>query len=241
MHYAGKAIVIQVTPYQDSCIITKLFTPEFGILSFIVKSIHAKAKTSPPKYLFFQVGSFIQIEFEYHALKNIQSIKNVHWHRLYKSTYHHVIKIAILMYITEVLLKVLVQPEKNEDLFQFIEDVLMLLDTLPVTETNNIPLFFLTKLSGFLGISIQANEEKTEHTTNDIWKNEPQNTDLNDPGFHILLLQKLVSQSTYQGYQSIIITTMQRRGFLNYLHRFYALHGKPLHPLKSIAIMQTIL
>ena len=58
--YCTKAIVLSAIPYSESSLICKLYTEEFGLKSYIIRS--AKKKNSPTPTSHFQPLNTIEFE-----------------------------------------------------------------------------------------------------------------------------------------------------------------------------------
>ncbi|MCX8472664.1 MAG: DNA repair protein RecO [Sediminibacterium sp.] len=244
MVFATKGLVLHVIPFQETSIITKILTPELGLQSFIVKGARQSSNSKSKKHIYFQHGSLLQIEFNYNSLRNIQYLSNIQWHYIYQNLFNNVVKSAVLIYMVEVLNKVIFQPEPNPLFFEFLENFITDLDNQPSKYIGHIPIIFLLKLAHQLGISLPLNKE------------------LNNPHLH---LNEMQYSYDFQDSQSIIpshlanylnmylkpynlndqefkqIVRKDRQELLQYLHHFYFLQGKPLNNLKSVPIIQEIL
>ncbi len=244
MVFATKGLVLHVLPFQETSIITKILTPELGLQSFIVKGARQSCNAKSKKHIYFQPGALLHIEFNYNSVRNLQYLSNIQWHCVYHNLFNNVIKSAVLIYIVEVLNKVIFQPEPNPRFFDFLENFIKGLDTYPAEIVAHTPILFLLQLAHHLGISL------------------PLNTDLNNPHLHLSEMQysydfqdsesiipaRLVSfLNVYLKLNDIMdidfkqIGRKDRQALLQYLHHFYFLQGKPLNNLKSVPILQEIL
>src|ERR1700741_3394115 len=68
-----EGIVIHTIPYSDTSIIAKLFTTDYGLVSFMIKGTRGKKTTN--KAVFFQPLSVLAIDIYYQENKNLQTIK----------------------------------------------------------------------------------------------------------------------------------------------------------------------
>ena len=76
METSVSAIVLSKIRYKDNDIIVKLFTKEYGVISFIVK-IGSNLKKSKAKLVYFQELTILNVQFNYNTKRDLQYIKDI--------------------------------------------------------------------------------------------------------------------------------------------------------------------
>ena len=115
--FKTKGIVLRTVKYGETSVITTAYTELFGVQGYIVKGVRQSSKHGTTKANYFQPAAILQMEVYHNELKNLQFIKEYQWSYLYEHVLFNVIKNAVAMYIIELLLRSLKQPEANSELF----------------------------------------------------------------------------------------------------------------------------
>jgi DNA repair protein RecO (recombination protein O) len=136
------------------------------------------------------------------------------------------------------------QPEKNEELFYFAEDVLLHLDTANRSVAANMPLYFALHLPYFLGFRM-----------NDDYDEEQNILDLQEGSFvteqplhnyfiegeNALLTSQLLKVMQTDELSGFHFHHDVRRKLLHYYHSYYALHIQDFGEMKTLAVLQDVL
>ena len=143
-----KGILLRKTKFSETGIILNVFTEHFGYRSFVVKS--AKSKKNGIHLSGLAPLSILEITAHIPENDRLQFIQ----HLSLNFPYHHILfdlkKTSILMFLNEVLLKLLLNKAQDEILFRFIESQLKQLEnTLEISPDFHIE--FLITLSEILG------------------------------------------------------------------------------------------
>ena len=141
MVHTTKGIVLRTVAYGETSVIALLYTELFGLQSYIVNGLRTTKKSSVKSNL-FQPSAILELEVYHNELKNLQRIKEARWHYLYQQIFFNIPKNAVALFITELLQKVIRQPEHNPNLYNFIEDAYIQLDKADTKVTAGYPLFF---------------------------------------------------------------------------------------------------
>ncbi|PTX60213.1 DNA replication and repair protein RecO [Kordia periserrulae] len=143
-----KAIVIAAIKYGDSSVIVKCFTASDGIKSYLLRGI-LKSKKGKLKIAYFQPLTQLEIVANHKNKGSLEYIKDVKTVHPYASIHTQVTKSAIALFLSEILNYSIQEEEKNEALFEFIENALQWLDM--NDEISNFHLVFLTNLTKYFG------------------------------------------------------------------------------------------
>ena len=155
MLHNTKGIVLRVTKYGDTSIITSIYTELFGLQQYIVKGVRTSSKKGATKSVFYQPAAILELEAYHSPLKAMQILKDANWNYVYQEVYANVVRNAVATYIVEILQQVL-QPEPHPELFYLIEDTLKQLDKGGPVLVSNLPIYFLIHLSETLGFGLQG-------------------------------------------------------------------------------------
>lgn len=142
------AIVLQTIPYGDTSVIARMYTLERGMISFIVKG--AKGGRKNKKSAFLQALSLLDVELNYRENHDLQFIREMRVLEPYTDMPFSAAKTAQALFIAEVLRKAIQEEEKNEQLFSFLQNALLMLDK-SLEVQPDFHLKFLLELSHYLG------------------------------------------------------------------------------------------
>lgn len=165
MIYKTRGIALRSVKYGETSMVTTILTELFGLQTYMVNGVRT-SKKSGNKAIMLQPASILDLEVYHREAKNMQRIKEYQWAHLYDSLLSDVLKNSITAFIIELIIKTVRQPEKNEQLFYFCEDILVQLDAAETNIAANFPLFFSLQLPKFFGFKIQ---DPPVHTTKDFF------------------------------------------------------------------------
>jgi len=152
-----QGIVLQSIRYGDTSLIVKVFTRSLGLRSYMVKG--AFNRNSKNRAALFQNLHLINyVEASRPNKGSLGYLKDVQLSTVYQSIPFMMNKSAILMYVSELLSKTIIEQEQNEVMFDFIVRSLLWLD-LVEQDYANFPLFFTLELTRHLGFYPKANHE----------------------------------------------------------------------------------
>lgn len=149
-----EGIILRTIKYSETSIITKVFTRELGIQSYIVKGVRNEKNRN--KAVVFLPGNILEIDVYKRNSKELQFLKEFRFKSIYHSITFNVIKSSMMMFLMEILNKVLKEEEHNEELYVFIENSLLQLDNMLEIDLN-FHLHFLIQLTAYLGFSPSDN------------------------------------------------------------------------------------
>lgn len=243
MVHATKGIVLRTVAYGETSVIASVYTELFGLQSYLVNGVRSSKKSNNKGNL-FQPASIIEIEVYHNELKNLQRIKEARWHYLFREILFDVHKNAVALFITELLQKVIRQPEHNPDLYNFIEDAYIELDKADKQIVLNYPLFFLLHFTAFFGFNLQDNYSAHNQVLdlkegNFVKENplHPYYIDSSKGGFVSQLLKVMHPGELHH----ISLNNTIRRQLTESLLVFYALHVQDFGTIKSLPVLQEVL
>ena len=144
-------IVLNYIKYKETSIISKIYTKEFGLKSYIINGV--RTKKGKFNISSFQPLSLLELVVYENKNSQIGRIKELKFDKIYFTNHHVQKKISICLFISEVLLKLITfqVPDKNQ--FNFVRNSLIELDKI-VDNYENFHIIFLIKFSKYLGFEI---------------------------------------------------------------------------------------
>lgn len=143
-----EGIVLKTLKYSESSVITKVFTREYGLNSFIIPGIRSSRNKS--KSNLFQPLQILELDVYYHPHKSLLKLKEYRPGHIYTNLYTDMIRQSVTIFAIEVLTKCIHENEVNEQLYDYTRG--FLLDTDISTASKNImPHLFLLEISNILG------------------------------------------------------------------------------------------
>ena len=153
-----QAIVLNQFKYNDSSVIVQLYTRDYGRMSVMLKGVGSKKGRT--KLVLFSPISLLDIEINYKAKRQIQSIKNFSPNPVYTEIPYKTSKSTIALFLAEVFSKSLREEEANFPLFDFLKANLIALDNIE-NGLGNFHLHLLIKMSRYLGFYPNNNYSQT--------------------------------------------------------------------------------
>lgn len=243
MVHTTKGIVLRTVAYGETSVIALLYTELFGLQSYIVNGLRT-AKKSSVKSNLFQPSAILELEVYHNELRNLQRIKDAKWHYLYQQVFFNIPKNAVALFITELLQKVIRQPEHNPNLYNFIEDAYIQLDKADTKVTAGYPLFFALHLTSFFGFSIRDDytpqKKILDLREGEFVKDIPLHPYYLEERTSVLVSHLLKVMHPYELHHINLPLTV-RRELLEHLLQFYALHLQDFGTMKTLPVLQEVL
>ena len=221
MLYKTRGIVFRFTKFGETSIIVNIFTELFGLQSYIVNGV--RSKSAKGKIALYQPLTLLDLVVYHKENANIMRIKEVRCAYPYQSLTSNISKSAQALFLNEMLNKSVKEQSHTQELFDFLFEAFVKLDT-QETGYENSHLIFLLKLSSYLGFEPQLIEEVLQGR-------------LADKKEETILTELL--KANFNDY--LVMTAIQRRNLLDLLLRFYATHIDNLGEIKSVQILREIL
>lgn len=235
-----KAIVVKTTKYSESSIILKAFTETFGMRTYMVRGVR-KRKSKTPMSLFQPLSILDMVVYEKEG-RDIQNVKEVKAHLLYKSIPYEIKKSSMTIFLNEVILKSIREEEKNLNIFEFIYQSLLFLDEID-NNYQNFHLWFMTHFTRFLGFKNASNYDAQKQNIFDLQEGRfcsiplPDSISIQPP-----LSQKFHEiQNDKQFGSSVIFDRTKRMNLLLKLQQYYQFHLPGFSDLKSLGILMEVM
>jgi DNA repair protein RecO (recombination protein O) len=222
MQYKTKAIVLKNIKYNDSSIITHLYTKEFGKQTYFLKGI--RSKKSKIKINLFQALSILEIDTIQKAKSNIYSIKEAKPNYIINEANNNILKSSISFFIAEILYKVTENEEMDKNLFSFIEEFIIELDN--SVKVNNLHIIFLIRLTSYLGFLPNTNENNFEFN--------------NSFSFNYITVFNTILNSNEYNISLPEINKSNRNELLHLILNYYSIHLPNFNEIKSLKVLEEV-
>jgi DNA repair protein RecO (recombination protein O) len=197
-----------------------------------------KSKKSNTKAAYFQPLSQLQLIIDYKSNRTLHTIKETKLNHNYASLHTHVLKSAIVMFLSEVLSSTLKEEEQNESLFSYLETALLWLDE--QSEYSNFHLLFLLNLSKYLGFYPETNHMDYPYFNLYEGKFETKLQNKYSMSDENLTLLKQLLGTTFDALNTVKINSKQRQSFLSMMLLYFELHLGSFKPPKSLQIFNQV-
>jgi len=234
----SKAILLHSLRYTDNSSILHFYTREYGKVSMIVKGISSKKKTT--RNIYFQPLYIFDIEFYRRETREMQTLKDLTLIYTPSDIPVNIFKSTISLFLSEVLYSVIREEEVNHALFDFLESVIITLDS--TTENpGNFHLWFLVRFSSFAGIIPSPSSSQTDwfDLQNGIFvPQKPLHDFFMEPGLAAKFNSFLITDVS--GLNNIILSAEERSSLLNLLVQYYSLHFPGMRKIRSLEILNEV-
>ncbi len=232
-----KAIVLSKLKYRDNDLIVKCYTLHHGVVSFIVKGAF-KSKKSATKVAYFQLFSQLSIVFNKKSNATLYFLKEVKPSYIFASLHSHILKSAVVLFLSEILNSTLYEEEENESLYSYLETSLLWFDI--QEESPNFHLLFLINLTKYLGFYPDTHNIAFPFFNLEDGYFESKNLGrYSISGENLVLLKKLLNVD-FDSLNTIKINGTQRQSFLNMILLYFELHLGSFKTPKSLQIFNQV-
>ena len=244
MIHKTKGIVIRNVKYGETSVVVSVYTELFGLQQYLVNGVRTTKKNSGISASQLQVGNILDLIVYQNEKNTLQRIKECKQAVYFQSLFVDVKKNSIMLFMIEVLQKCIRQPDAHPDLFFFIEDMLIGLDTSTIKQYVHIPIFFLLNLSHFFGFKILDNYDPQNEILD---LNEGRYINSLPPHQHALLKPQSISIAQYlkvmqlSDLEEINFNRQHRNELLNACISYYELHIQPFGAIRSLQIIRAVL
>ena len=230
MLHKTRGIVLNFVKYRETSIVTRIYTEDFGLQSYIVNSVRGSQRKSRSKISFFQPLTQLDLVVYYRKNAGLNRISDIRCPEPYQSIPYDVLKSSIAMFVTEALNKSLKEEEGNAELFSFIQQSLLVFDNM-AEGYENFHLQFMLKLSRYLGFMPQSARDFFVQVYEFVGK--PTITDEEEQ----LLSQLLENRYT----DHVVVSRAIRQLLLDDLIKLYQLHVASFGEFKSVEVLREVL
>jgi DNA repair protein RecO (recombination protein O) len=218
-------IVIKYIKYGESSIICKIYTRELGLLSFIINGI--RSKSSKNKIALLQPLTLLDLVIYNKENSSIKRISEMKIAYPFKTSSLLLKKSVVLLFLSEVLDRLLNEATPNIEVFDFVTDALKGFDN-ALENYDNFHLQFLIFLTSLLGIQPLDSKEMIE------------NSIMQKVHYEILELRILDELIANPFSSNININHSLRKKFLDSILNFYKSHIDNFGEMKSLKVLTEV-
>jgi DNA repair protein RecO (recombination protein O) len=235
-----RGIVLRSLKYSESSLIVKIYTEAFGLQSYLIKG--ASGRKARLKPVFFQPLNLLDLVVYRKEKVSLQTIREARFASIYMTVPQDIRKSSVILFLDEVLNRALGEEESNQDLFGFLWNSLLMLDT---TQDNvsHFHLLFLVKLTRYLGFFPRSNHSGanpffnlTEGFFQPVFNAHEFCLDERMSTILAVLMKHPLDHPRVEG-----ITVQERDEMLEKLIRYYQLHLPGFHGIRSHDILRSVL
>lgn len=234
-----RAILLKTIKYAENSVIARFYTEEYGLESFIINNI--RSKKAPINAAHLQPLNLLEADIYQRSNANLQRIKELRCQPQLQSVYTDMVKTSAIVFMQEVLGKVIVEKEKNTELFDFLFSEIWGIETIAKLPAL-YPAYWLVKLSQYLGFAPAI------HTWQEGFLFLPVEGVFSDDNTEPLYFDAEIAQIIYllstanrENLGQIAVNGAQRRLLLEKLLLFYRVHIEEFNELKSHKILAEVL
>jgi DNA repair protein RecO (recombination protein O) len=148
MYHPSRGIVFRQVKYAETSLVVKVFTEEYGLMSFLVKG--ARGPKSRMRAALFQPLTILDLIISRKEKQELHHIREARLAYMARTIPFEISKTAILAFMNELLYKTVREEAPNRMLFNFIEGMIRRLDE-STGGTAILHLFFAAHLTRYLG------------------------------------------------------------------------------------------
>jgi DNA repair protein RecO (recombination protein O) len=240
MLYSTRGIIFHTVPYSDSRVIAKIYTQEFGLLSFIVSV--SRSKSGKIKSPLLQPLTQVDIRIEKKEKSQLHSVRDIALAVPYAHIHADIVKTTVALFTAEVLYKSVREEERNDSLFTYISSSLLALD-IAHEGVANFHLVFMMHLARFLGFYPLENESGPNSVfdlTNGVFvSGTPNHFNFLDPVESRLFED--IFHSDFERMHELQLNGEKRRIALNAIIRYYEAHIPGMQQIVSHEVLSSVI
>lgn len=239
MLYSTKGIVFHTVPYSDNRVIAKIYTQDFGLLSFIVSV--SRSKSGKIKSPLLQPLTQVDLRIEKKEKSHLHAVRDIALAVPYAQLHSDIVKTTVALFVAEVLYKAVREEEKNEALFTYVSSSLMALD-IAHDGVANFHLVFMMHLARFLGFYPLENDSGPNSvfdlTNGTFVASTPNHFNFLDVE-ESRLFEKIF-QSDFEHMHELHLNGEKRRIALNAIIRYYGAHVAGMQEIVGHEILAAV-
>jgi DNA repair protein RecO (recombination protein O) len=238
----GKAIVLRTLKYGETSLIVHLYTHSIGRQLYLLKGVRKPSKTGSSKSNVFVPGMPLEIVATYQAQKQFQILKEYTPNFTNLNLLLDVKRNSIILFVLEVLDKCATEPENNEDLFEYIEQILNTIYNCTETTLSIIPIYYIVHLCKNLGFQIQQLDNIFELQLNlkeGVFENEI-NINTTYASKEASSILSKINNCTIDEIQNLKINNNAKKEALRYALLYLQIHLPQVSNLKTPDVIQRV-
>ncbi len=231
-----EGIILQNIKYGDKKLILKIFTRQFGLVTFnAIASKSPTARIKPASTLPLQL---VELSFNSKLNKDIQQLTESNLLYIFDEVSKDFNKLTVAQFLNEVMIKCIKEQHPNEELFDFITSSYKWFNE-SKTDYNNFHICFLFELSKYLGFEPHNNFD-SQNNYFDTREGKFTSFSLSFP----LGFDKVQSQNFLKIFDANLLGKplgrAERNELLECLLAYYKMHVAGFNDLRSYAVLKEL-
>ncbi|MBL7905447.1 MAG: DNA repair protein RecO [Bacteroidales bacterium] len=240
MLQSTRGIVFHTVRYSDTSAVVKIYTEDFGMMSFLVKGLYGRK--SKLRAAMFGHLSLLDLIVERQEQRQIHYIREAVPDHSVPDWSGNMSGSAIILYMNELLHKCIREEESNRPLFAFLVSVLQKL-ALPGISLQAFHLLFMLKLTSYLGFAPRLAKADAgsffDMEEGLFLDSEPLHRYyITGPAANALEKLQLIE---FEDLNAFRISPDVRNELLERLLEYYRLHIPEMGEMKSVKVLQELL
>lgn len=235
----SKGIVLRNTKYGESSLISRIYTDELGVQTFIINGVRKGKSAIKPSHL--MPLNLLDMVYYFKNNAGIHRLKELRCDPILHNIHHDVLKNTLTMFFNEVINLTISEEEANPELFKFLESFIHILD-LEGGNLRHFPHFFLVHYSKYLGFYPRGN-----YTSEDVF-DLVEGCYVHHPEIGNPYLDEATTNYLYQlgsmtldQVGTLLTTKAIRDQLLNGMVQYYELHMLHGRKIKSHVVIKEVL
>ncbi|GHT24439.1 DNA repair protein RecO [Bacteroidia bacterium] len=239
MLHKTRAIVLRYFNYNDTSAIVRVFTEEFGQMSYL--TYKSKGKRAKVAGSVFHPLAILDLEVEHQNSREIQRLQEAKVHVPLVYLLSNPVKSAMSLFLAEWVGKAVKGEQADRLLFDYLVQSIQVLD-LSEKDYANFHLVFLLRLTQFLGFYPDA-ENYAPHCYFDLLNGffvtaQPSHVHFLDREESALFFQIL--NLNYDTMGEMHLTGNRRKSLMNRLVEYYRLHLDVFQDINSLEVLHEV-
>lgn len=235
-----RGIVLHKLRYAENSLIVRVYTEQLGLQSYLIKGV--SGKKAGGKLAHLEPLALLDMVAYHRRGHNLQYVKEMLISHPYRLIPFDLERSSILLFMNEILFKVIREEEANPPLFAFIWENLLLLDEAQLWK-RDFPVLFLIRLMPFLGLTPLDNHDKRKtcfSLTEGLFR-EPDASDPYQIPADLSSWLAMVLRLPEASYSLGNIPALLRRELLHTLIRYCQVHLSGMGEVKSHHVLAQVL
>jgi DNA repair protein RecO (recombination protein O) len=228
-----RGIVLSYIKYRETSIITRVYTEELGLQSYIVNSVRQKAG----RIALFQPFTLLDMVVYTNPKGGLTRISEYKCDYPFSSIPYDIRKSSILLFLSEMLSHTIREEEENRPLFEFLYHSIRHFDQ-QAEGFENFHLLFLLQLSSYLGFGPTSGAEITSQVA---FSGSGALIDGRPAIIYFQMYETFFDQLLQHPDQALVANGKVRRELLQIIIKYYQLHVEKLGEIRSLQVLSEVL
>jgi DNA repair protein RecO (recombination protein O) len=231
------ALVLSKTSYSETSLIVRCYTRSDGIKSYIIKGGKQGRKGNKTTAL-FQPLHQLEITAQHKNKSGLSIPKSIKMSKPYQTIPFQMDKIAVVLFLSEVLSSALREEEVNAPLFHYLISSLSWFDM--QDDVANFHIFFLLSLTKHLGFFPDVEDQNHPYfdMQNGCFSAQKSTQQIEDP--KTISVFKSFLGTTFDKFSEVLVSSTERKQLLELLMQYYQIHLQGFSRPKSLNILHEI-